>query len=90
MWFIVLARMKGEMSKETEDKANKFLANPPPGVKIHNVFYTLGRYDLVIVYEAPTEKDAMACGMFFGGKAFTETLVAVPREEAKELLERLP
>lgn len=90
MWFITLARMKGATNKESEEKANKFLANPPPGVKIHNVFYTLGRYDLAIAYEAPTEKDAMACGMFFGDKAFTETLVAVPREEARELLKRLP
>ena len=90
MWFVTLARMKEKISKETEDMANKFLASPPPGVKIHHVLYTLGRFDLVIVYEAPTEKDAIVLGMFFGDKAFTETLVGVQREEAKDLLKRLP
>ena len=89
MWFVTLARMKEKISKETEATANKFLASPPPGVKIHNVFYTLGRFDLVIVYEAPNIMDAMACGLFFGDKAFTETLVAVPRDEAKELIKRM-
>ncbi len=86
MLFVTLARMREKIDKETEEKANKFLANPPPGVKIHNVLYTLGRYDFIIIYEAPSEKEAMACGIIFGEMASTETLVAIPREEAVKLL----
>jgi len=88
MLFVTLARMRGKVDKESEEKADKFLANPPAGVKIHNVFYTLGRFDLIIIYEAPSEKEAMACGLFFTEKASTETLVAIPREKATKLLKR--
>ena len=50
------------------------------------VYLTLGRYDAVFIIEAPTEKDAMKmlleCQLMFD----TETMVAVPREEAIKLL----
>jgi len=59
------------------------MKNLPLGIKSHNVLYTLGRYDLVILYEAPNEKNAMATSLVWADKAATETLVAIPREEAK-------
>jgi uncharacterized protein with GYD domain len=86
MRFIVLAKMKKEITKESEEATDKFMQNPPPGIKIHEVFYTLGRYDLVIFYEAPSEKEAMATSLAWADKAATETLIAVPREEAIKLL----
>ena len=86
MWFIVLAKMRKQITKESEEMSNKFMQNPPPGIKIHNVFYTLGRYDLVILYEAPSEKEAMATSLMWADKASTETLIAIPREQAVKLL----
>jgi len=86
MLFLVLAKMRQKPTKESEEKSDQFLKNPPPGIKVHNVLYTLGRYDLVILYEAPSEKEAMATSLMWADKATTETLVAIPREEVRKLL----
>ena len=88
MWFVTLAKMRGAIDEEFSKKTNQFLAKPPAGMKIHQVLYTLGRYDIVIFYEAPSEKEAMYAGLIFADKAATETLVAIPLEEAKKFLKR--
>jgi len=50
------------------------------------VYWTLGRYDAINIMEAPTEKDAMKILLSFQHLVDTETMVAVPREEAIKLL----
>jgi uncharacterized protein with GYD domain len=85
MFFIVLAKMRGEMTPEFREMNQKTMKNPPPGVKIHNVFWTLGQYDFVIVYEAPNEKDAMKMGAAWGKFVESQTLTAIPQEEAGKL-----
>jgi uncharacterized protein with GYD domain len=85
MLFVTLAKMRGAMDEEFGKKSEQFMKNPPAGIKIHQVLQTLGRYDVVIFYEAPSEKAALLAGMFFADKASTETLVAIPQEEAKKL-----
>jgi len=42
------------------------------------------------LYEAPNEKAALMAAMNFAGKAATKTLVAIPHEEAKEMLKQKP
>ena len=88
MWFVALAKMRGALDPEFNKQTEQFMANPPAGIKIHKVFHTLGQYDVLILYEAPDEKASLLVGMMFGGKAQTETLVAVPLEEAKELIKK--
>ena len=87
MFFITLARIRGKPSKEFLDLADKAMESSPPGVKIHNVFWTLGRYDLLIVYEAPNEHEALKMGTPFSEHMASETLVAIPREEALKLMQ---
>ena len=87
MLFLTLVKLRGKIDKNFAEKSKKFLANPPPGVKVHQVFYTLGRYDIVILHEAPSELEALRSAFFFSEKASTETLVAIPMEKAKEMLE---
>jgi uncharacterized protein with GYD domain len=87
MLFVSLGRLRTKPSKEFLDMADKTMKNPPPGVKVHNVFWTLGRYDIVIVHEAPSEKEAMKMGMQFVDHVATETLVAITREEALKLMQ---
>ncbi len=55
------------------------------GIKMR-VYWTLGRYDAVSIVEAPTEKDLMKILLPLQDVVDTETLVAVPREEAIKLL----
>ena len=85
MFFIVLAKMRGEVTPEFRALNQKTMSNPPPGVKIHNVFWTLGQYDFVIVYEAPSEKDAIKMGTSWAKFVESQTLTAIPQEEAGKL-----
>jgi len=55
------------------------------GIKVRT-YWTLGRYDGVTIIEAPTEKDAMKILLPWQDVVETETMVAVPREEAIKLL----
>ncbi len=52
-------------------------------VRIRDVFFTFGRYDGVIIFEAPNEKEAMKFVMEtgFSTQYTVETLVAVPAKE---------
>ncbi len=86
MIFIVLIKWKQAPKKEIVDKATKTLEEQEKqGIKMR-VYWTLGRYDAVAITEAPTEKDAMKTLLRFQGIVDTETMVAIPREEAIKLL----
>jgi len=52
-------------------------------IKIRDVFFTFGRYDGVIIFEAPDEKEAMKFVMEtgFSTQYTMETLVAVLAKE---------
>ena len=85
MFFVVLAKMRGEITPAFRETTKKALTNPPPGLKIHNVFWTLGEYDFVIIYEAPSEKEAIMMGTQWGKFCETQTMVAMPQEDAQKL-----
>ena len=59
----------------------------PEGVKIIGTYWTLGKYDAVWIYEAPNEKVAVKLGIDAGEAMQTQTLVAIPRDEAMKLLD---
>jgi len=52
-------------------------------VKIRDIFFTFGRYDGIIIFEVPNEKEAMKFTMEtgFSTQYTMETLVAVPAKE---------
>jgi len=86
LYFITLIKWKNPPTKEIVDQATKNLRElEKQGIKFR-IFWTLGRYDAVSIIEAPTEKDAMKSLLRFQGIVDTETLTAVPREEAIKLL----
>ena len=89
MIFITLSKFKKAPSKETKnyiDQATKtFEELAKQGIKM-SVYWTLGRYDGVTIIEAPSEKEAMKALLLFQDVVETETLVAIPREEAIKLL----
>lgn len=57
------------------------------GNKILGQYWTLGKYDAVVIIEGKDEKSAMKALVRFGDIVSTETFVAVTREEALKLLE---
>jgi len=84
--FIVLIKLRTKMTKDLIKRVNKIIETKPAGFTIHSIFWTLGRYDVVWYVEAPDEKAVMSVTMQFGDSVATETLVAVPREEALKML----
>ena len=88
MIFISLCKVRKKLTKERVAEATKVIQRATEdGVKFLNIYYTLGRYDVIVIFEAPDEKTAMKMAMSIGDIESTETLVAVPREEAMNLVE---
>ena len=80
--------MRKKLTKESIAEATKVIQRATEkGIKFLNIYYTLGRYDIVVIFKAPDEKIAMKMAMMIGDIESTETLVAVPREEAMKLVE---
>ena len=89
MFFITLIKWKQALTKEMRGASTK----PPKRLKILEkqgikilVHWTLGSYDAVSIMETPTEKDAMKILLPYQDLVDTETMIAVPREEAIKLL----
>ena len=88
MIFITLSRWRRKPTKEMVAQSSKlFEQMAKEGGKIIGVYWTLGRYDTVVIVEGPDEKTAMSALMRWGDMLSTETLVAVSREEARKLIE---
>ena len=86
MIFITLTKWKTAPPKETVENFTKTLKElEKKGIKMR-VYWTLGRYNGVTITEAENEKDVMKVLLPFAGLIDTETMVAIPREEAIKLL----
>ena len=71
--------MSGQATNVMDELKNK-------GIKIIGWYWTLGRYDTAVIYEAANEKEALKMSIAVSEFVATETLVAIPREEAIKLL----
>ena len=79
--------------KETTKRAKSFREMAEKeGMKVREILWTLGRYDLVLVVEAPDDvtmsRVALRLGML--GNAKTETLKAFSAQEMDQVLKGLP
>ena len=83
MWTVTLVKFRHRPTKADLDGFSKNVGKfSAKGIKIHMSFWTIGRYDAVLVGEAPDEKTAMQFIVGLPDVAATETLVAVQRDEA--------
>lgn len=55
-------------------------------IELLGFYWTLGRYDTVLIFSAPSERDAMKTDIDAGELVSTETMLAFPREEATKLV----
>jgi uncharacterized protein with GYD domain len=80
MLFVTLLSPKG---KGTEAVSYLKELKAPQAVTVHSVYFTLGRYDGLIVFEAPDVKTAMNFVMEtgFATDYTVETLTGIPAEE---------
>lgn len=75
-------------TKETLAQVQKlFDQMAKEGAKFIGMYWTLGRYDTTSIVEPNDEKTMMKALIRFGDILTTETLIAVPREEAIKLVE---
>jgi len=85
--FINLGRMRMKPVKEKAGDTAKMVAEfKKKGIKVLGWYWTLGRYDTVFIFEAASEKEALKLSTDIAEWVATETLVAIPREEAMKLL----
>ncbi|MGW8285950.1 MAG: GYD domain-containing protein [Candidatus Deferrimicrobiaceae bacterium] len=73
-------------AKELQESATKM------NIKIREIYWTLGRYDVVIISEAPDDETItrLTLGLGMLGNVTTETLRAFSAQEMKEILKGLP
>ena len=85
--FISLGKMRKKPSKGLAGQATKVMDElKNRGIKIIGWYWTLGRYDTAVIFEAENEKEALKTSLDVADFVATETLVAIPREEAIKLL----
>jgi len=85
MIFVILSKLRGKATKENIERTNKSIASESK-VKVVGFYWTLGRYGTLLIAEGPNEKTIMKMLLKAGDYAATETMVAIPREEAIKLL----
>ena len=79
--------------KETTKRAKSFREMAElAGLKVREILWTMGRYDLVLVIDAPNDEtiSRLALGLGMGGNAKTETLKAFSSQEVDQVLKGLP
>ena len=79
--------------KDTTKRAKSFREMAEKaGVKVKEILWTLGRYDLVLVVDAPNDETMtrLALGLGMLGNAKTETLKAFSAQEMDQILKGLP
>lgn len=80
---VTLAKFKRRPTKDEVTQTPQ--AIQAAGGKILSSYWTLGRYDAVFIIDVPDEKAAMKALSRFLDLASTETMIAIPRDEALKL-----
>ena len=80
---ITLAKFRRKPTTEELQRPRKVIESS--GGKILSAYWTLGRYDAVFTAEWPDERAAMKASTQLVDIASSETMVALPREEALKL-----
>jgi len=87
MLFITLGRFRRKPTKQMLAEMQKLFEQGAKEGKVLGFYWTLGRYDGVVLSKSPDEKSHMKHMLRFAEFVATETLVAVPAEEAGKLVE---
>ena len=88
MKFITLARWKVKPTKQVVAQTTKLFEQATrEGAKILAVYWTLGKYDAVVISEGKDEKAAMKAILRFGEMLSTQTMVAITNEEGHALID---
>ncbi len=88
MLFVTLAKFRKKPSKEMIAQLDKLRAEDEGhGFKFISIYWTLGKYDVVAVIEAPDEKSLTKSLLRRQDLLATQTMVALRREDAIKLVD---
>ena len=89
---INLTQQGEEDIKHTVERANRFREEATKaGATVKELYWTLGSYDGVVIFDAPNDEIAASLIMGLGsrGSTQTQTLRAFNREEIQSILSRV-
>jgi uncharacterized protein with GYD domain len=79
--FIALAKFRKKLTDEVAAENLKDIeADEKAGIRYRGIYWTLGEYDTVVLFEAPDEKAAMNMALKRADRMEVRTLVAVPAD----------
>jgi uncharacterized protein with GYD domain len=93
--YIVLGQFTDQGIRDVQDtskRANKAKELAKKfGVSVRDLYWSLGRYDLAMILDAPDDETMTALGLSFGklGNVRTETLRAFSQAEIDQILKRV-
>jgi uncharacterized protein with GYD domain len=89
MIFISLGKFRKKPTKQMTDEVTKMTKDlaQKEGIRILSFYWTLGRYDTLVIMEASNEKAAMKTNLMVNDFVSTQTMMGIPREEALKLVE---
>lgn len=93
--FVVLGKFTEQGAKDIQNLRKGVEGNMARaahlGIKIHGWYLTQGRYDIVVVAEAPDAETMLANAAGVAGTGFTrtETLRAFTLDEAEQVIKRV-
>ena len=79
--------------KDTTKRAKSFREmSEKGGVKVREILWTMGRFDLVLLIDAPDDEtvNRLTLGLGMSGNVKTETLKAFSAQEMDQILKGLP
>jgi uncharacterized protein with GYD domain len=95
--YVTLYRLTDQGRRTIKDSPKRLRAaiaqlEKVAGVKIHQALYTSGRYDLVVVSEAPDDRAAnfAALTTMSAGNVVGETLHAYSMDDVEKVVSKLP
>ena len=94
--FISLSNFTDQGVKSAKDSVKRAEAvkamGAKYGVKMKDIYWTMGAYDVVAIFEAPDGPaiSAFALAVAGAGNVRSQTLRAFPQDEMKEILKKLP
>ena len=93
--YVILAKLTDQGVKNIRDLPQRARENMAMaerrGMKVHGWYLTQGRYDVVIVTEAPDDQTAAAQALAVASRGFntTETLRAFTLDEAEQIIQKM-
>jgi uncharacterized protein with GYD domain len=94
--FVILGKYTQEGIEKIKESPKRLEAarqvTKSVGGEIKEFYYTMGRYDFVVLVEGPSVEAAMQSLFTVGsaGAVKTETLVAIPAEQGAKIIKKLP